>query len=157
MGRRKRRMKNFKLQTPSSREAPSGKLQITGSAAGFGIWRLLFLWSLVFGIWSFVSTPTLALASDDLTLNWTNNLLTLSSPTLPGGKLDIWYLEAFCREGSTGRDWGKTVLPHKTQLVSADPRHLHFRTTVEPDVEMLHDILAGTDEIEIHFELKNNG
>src|SRR2546427_383595 len=75
------------------------------------IWSLVFLWSLEFGVWSLASSPTPVRADDQLTLRWTNNLLTLSSPHLPGGKLDVWYLEAFCRKGSTGRDWGKTVLP----------------------------------------------
>src|SRR6266446_2135639 len=59
------------------------------------IWSLVFLWSLEFGVCSFCCAPASALAADALALRWTNNLLTLSSPHLPGGKLDIWYLEAF--------------------------------------------------------------
>ena len=35
-------------------------------------------------------------AENDLTLNWTNNRLTIFGPTLPGGKLEVLYLEAFC-------------------------------------------------------------
>ena len=92
-----------------------------------------------------------------LSLSWTNNLLTVSGPNVPGSKLDIWYLEAFCRKGATDRDWNQTVLPHKTKLVSADPQHLRFLTTVEPNVEMRHDVRARTDELEFHFELKNRG
>ena len=96
-------------------------------------------------------------AGDALTLNWTNNLLTVSGPDLPGGKLEIFYLEAFCRKGSTHRDWTKTTLPHKTSLVSAEPHHLHLRTLVEPGVEMLHDLRASADEVEFQFELRNHG
>ena len=112
------------------------------------------LWSLGVGVWWVGSALA---ASDGLTLSWTNNLLTISSPSLPGGKLDIWYLEAFCHKGSTHRDWGKTTLPHKTVLLSAEPRHLRFRTTVKPEVEMLHDVRAGDDEVEFQFQFKNLG
>jgi len=41
------------------------------------------------------ATALAADANDDLTLNWTNNLLTVSASALPGGKLEILYLEAF--------------------------------------------------------------
>src|SRR5436853_4116171 len=91
------------------------------------------------------------------TLSWTNNLLTISAPDLPGGKLDVWYLEAFCRTGSTDREWGKTVLPHKTQLLTAQPRHLSFRTMVETNVEVLHEVTTQKDEVELRFELHNRG
>ena len=98
-------------------------------------------------------------AADALTLSWTNNLLTVSGPHLPGQKLDIWYLEAFCRRGSTRRDWRQTTLPHQTKLLSADPagRALSFRTRVEPDVEVLHEIHARADELDFRFEFMNHG
>src|SRR5438874_1688804 len=92
--------------------------------------------------------PSSALSDDSLTLSWTNNLLTISNSNLPGGKLDIWYLEAFCRKGSTHRDWGKTVLPHKTVLTSASSGRLQFRTQVEPDVEVFHSVSVLKDVME---------
>jgi hypothetical protein len=46
---------NTKHQAPNTREAPSPKLQGSVPAAGFGIWCLGFLWSLVFGIWDLSS------------------------------------------------------------------------------------------------------
>ena len=119
--------------------------------------NLRFLLSLGFGSGFFLAAAARAIAENTLALNWTNNLLTISGARLPGGKLDIWYLEAFCRKGSTHRDWAKTVLPHKTILLSSDLRHLRFRTTVEPAVEVLHDVRARTDEVEFQFELKNQG
>jgi hypothetical protein len=112
------------------------------------LWLFLGCWSL-----SFASL----LASDTLALSWTNNLLTISGTNVPGGKLEVWYLEAFCRKGSTHRDWRQTVLPHKTTLVSAAPTLLRFRTRVEPDVEVLHRVEAGTDQVDFEFELQNHG
>ena len=94
-----------------------------------------------------------------LSVGWTNNMLTISGPNIPGGKVDTWYLEAFCRSGSTRRDWRQTTLPHKTELVSADKtgQRLRLRTLVQPNVEVLHDIRAGKDEVDFRLILKNRG
>jgi hypothetical protein len=93
-----------------------------------------------------------------LEISWTNNLLSVTGPTLPGGKLDIWYLEAFCRSGAHQRDWRQTVLPHKTTLVTNDAnRVLRFRTTVQPKIEVDHAVTAGADELDIRFILTNRG
>jgi len=94
-----------------------------------------------------------------LSIAWTNNMLSVSGPDMPGGKVDIWYLEAFCRSGSTRRDWRQTTLPHKTELVSADKhgKRIKLRTAVEPHVEAAHDIRAGKDEVDFRLTLKNRG
>lgn len=98
-------------------------------------------------------------AAPGLTIAWTNNLLTVSGPDLPGGTLEILYLEAFCRSGSTRRDWRQTTLPHRTKLVSAsaDRKRLELLTSVEPNVEALHEVRAGDDEVEFVFRLTNKG
>ena len=96
-------------------------------------------------------------AENQLTLNWTNNLLTISGPTLPGRKLEVWYLEAFCRKGSTHREWTKTVLPHKTQLIAAESNHLFFHTTIEPEVTMIHEVRVGSNGIDFQFTFHNQG
>src|SRR3989442_12996760 len=88
------------------------------------------IWSLTIGLSLLVSASSLATAQESLKLHWTNNLLTISGPDIPGSKLEIWYLEAFCHRGSTHRDWSKTVLPHKTQLISPEPHCRLLATTV---------------------------
>src|SRR5262245_18418379 len=108
MGGREWKMKNFKFQAPNSRETSTSNLQASRARSRFAIWNLMFLWNLGFGIWSFEVKST-ALADENFTLSWTNNLLTISNSDLPSGKLDIWYLEAFCHKGSTHQDWRKTV------------------------------------------------
>jgi hypothetical protein len=94
-----------------------------------------------------------------LAINWTNNMLSVSGPSIPGNKIDIWYLEAFCRSGSTRRDWRQTTIPHKTELVSADKsgKRIKLRTVVEPNVEVAHDIRAGKEEVDFRLTLKNRG
>jgi len=98
-----------------------------------------------------------ASAGEKLLLSWTNNLLTISGDILPAGKLDVWYLEAFCRPGAARQKWDKTVIPHETKLLSATPHQLSFRTMVEPMVEVSHEVRAGEDEVELRFEFKNHG
>ena len=94
-----------------------------------------------------------------LSVTWTNNMLSVSGPGIPGGEIDIWYLEAFCRSGSTRRDWRQTTIPHRTELVSADKKgkRLKLRTVVEPNVQVAHDIRAGKDEVDFRLTLKNRG
>jgi hypothetical protein len=100
----------------------------------------------------------LALPARALEISWTNNLLTVTGANLPGGKLNVWYLEAFCRSGAHDREWGKTTLPHKTVLLTNDSnRALHFRTLVQTNVEVNHVVTAGADEIDFRFTLANRG
>jgi hypothetical protein len=97
------------------------------------------------------------IARAQLSLSWTNNLLTIIGPELPGRFLDVWYLEAFCRRGSTKRDWRQTTFPHKTDLLFTDGTTLKFRTRVQPEVEMMHTVRAGADEVSIEFNFTNHG
>jgi len=91
------------------------------------------------------------------TISWSNNLLVVSDRRLPGGKLEVWYLEAFCRSGAWNRDWRQTTLRHKTSLTSSDPAglRLEFHTWVEPGVEVRHEVQALPDGLELNFELSN--
>lgn len=92
-----------------------------------------------------------------IALSWDRNILTLESPGLPGGRLKIWYLEAFCRRGSTHRQWDQTTIPFKTELVDADPRRrrLRLRTTVDDKVEVRHEIRSGPDHVDFQLEIEN--
>src|SRR5262245_8967259 len=54
-----------------------------------------------------------------LTVGWADNYLTIRGPHLPTGEMRVWYIEAYCRPGSTRRDWKETTIGHKTELVSA--------------------------------------
>ncbi len=60
-------------------------------------------------VWAIIliALPMVAVGSGDREISWTNNLLTISDTRLPGGKLEVWYLEAFCCSGASTREWGK--------------------------------------------------
>jgi hypothetical protein len=88
-----------------------------------------------------------------LMLSWADNYLTIRGPRLPKEGVRVQYLEAYCRPGSTDRDWAETVIKHKTKLISAsDAGHLiKLRCTLEDGVIVTHEITAGEDEV--RFEL----
>ncbi len=102
---------------------------------------------------------TCACRAADLQLGWTNNILSISGPDVPGKKVEVWYLEAFCRHGSTKQSWDKTTIPHRTELVSADQRgqKLKLRTHVDPAVELQHEIRVVEDGVEFQVSIKNTG
>ena len=96
-------------------------------------------------------------AEDGLTLSWSNEILTIAGPDLPGETLDIWYIEAFCRPGSTDRDWNETVIPHHTELVAsaADGHSLHLRSTLDDGVIVDHVITSGEDRVDFQVTATN--
>jgi hypothetical protein len=93
----------------------------------------------------------------ELTLSWERNMLSIRGPALPGGELKVWYLEAFCRPGSTDREWKETVIPHKTTLVEADPenRWLRLKSTLADGVIVDHELKAGSDDVTFRLVATN--
>jgi len=111
--------------------------------------RLLFAAMLVVGC----AVPVMAEEADRrLTLSWEKNYLTIQGD-IPGETVTIMYLEAYCRPGSTDRDWSETVIPHKSELVrrSDDGRVIELRDKLADGVVVNHIIAAGKDEVT--FEL----
>lgn len=119
--------------------------------------RALANFRLLIAVAALIASCLTAVAADGLTVSWTNNLLRISGANVPGGSLEILYLEAFCRSGSTHRDWRQTTLPHRTQLLSAsaDHKQLKLLTKVEPKIEALHEVRAGVDDVEFQFRITN--
>jgi hypothetical protein len=92
-------------------------------------------------------------------LDWKDNRLTLLDPRLPGGRVEIWYLEAFCRTGSTGRRWEETTIPHQTVRTdgSGPGQRLQLKTTVAGGVELLHDLRVVKEGVRFDLRLTNTG
>ena len=92
-----------------------------------------------------------------LSLAWDKEILTIRGEHLPGGAVEVWYIEAFCRPGSTRRDWKQTVIPHKTERVesAADGRLIRLRSRLEDGVVVDHEIRAGRDEVDFRVVATN--
>lgn len=92
-----------------------------------------------------------------LLLAWKDNILTIDGTRVPGQRLEVWYLEAYCRPGSTDRDWRETVIGHTTRLVSAsdDRTHLKLQCRLNDGVVVDHDIRALDDGVEFNLRAHN--
>lgn len=91
-----------------------------------------------------------------LSISWEKNYLTIRGE-FPGDEIKVLYLEAYCRPGSTNRDWGQTVIKHKAELVSAsaDGKRIELRDTLDDGVIVRHVITAGRDEVDFRLEAHN--
>ncbi|MBL8849784.1 MAG: hypothetical protein JNG89_08875, partial [Planctomycetaceae bacterium] len=105
------------------------------------------------------TAPPVALAADPpLKLHWEQDYLTISGPQIPGGDIDVHYLEAYCRAGSTDADWGKhTVVGHTTELIEAadDGTLIKLRCTLKDGVIVDHTITSTADEVDFQIKAHN--
>ena len=85
-----------------------------------------------------------------MTITWKDNYLNIASKTIPGGSMEVLYLEAYCRPGSIDRDWDKTVIGHRAELVEARPdrKEIKLCDRLDDGVVVDHTITAGKDEVE---------
>jgi hypothetical protein len=92
-----------------------------------------------------------------LRIEWKANILTIAGDSIPGGDIKVNYLEAYCRPGSTDRDWRETTIGHTTRLVSADPngRKLELECRLKDGVVVTHTIESTADEIRFIVVAKN--
>lgn len=89
-------------------------------------------------------------------LRWEKNYLTIFGDSIPGKEIQIQYLEAYCRAGSTDADWGKhTVIPHKTRLVEAGPHSVKLHCDVEDGLQVDHEIRSTHDEVDFRIVARN--
>ena len=89
-------------------------------------------------------TRPAAQAARQLAISWEKNYLTIRGD-FPGNEISILYLEAYCRPGSTDREWGQTVIKHTAQLVSnrEDSRVIKLHDELADGVVVDHTITAG--------------
>lgn len=92
----------------------------------------------------------------DLRIDWAKNFLTIKG-AFPGKSIPVNYLEAYCRPGSTDRDWKETVIGHETVLLSAsdDRRRVQLKCTLRDGVIVEHDIVSLGDEIDFRIKATN--
>jgi hypothetical protein len=112
---------------------------------------------LALALYCLAGAPAEAADKPGLRITWADNYLTVRGDDLPGEEMKILYLEAYCRAGSTDRDWHETVVPHRTELVSAteDQREIKLRCTVADGVTVDHVITTSDDEVDFRLTAHN--
>ena len=121
---------------------------------------LLNLGSAVLVLWALSLCRPRCAAADkppSLTLSWAKNYLVIHGTHLPGGELKVQYLEAYCRPGSTDRDWGRTVIGHRTELLTrgTDGKSLKLLCALADGVVVTHEITAANDEVSFRLVANN--
>jgi hypothetical protein len=100
-------------------------------------------------------------AQPELALSFESpHTLIIHGSHLPGGKIRINYLEAYCRAGSTNADWvQQTVIPHRVEsfTLSDDRKSLRIRDILSDGVTVDHTITALGDEIDFRLRAHNPG
>ncbi|MGE5192749.1 MAG: hypothetical protein ACM3U2_09615, partial [Deltaproteobacteria bacterium] len=91
---------------------------------------------------------------DPLEISWSKNFLTIRGK-FPGDEIKIMYLEAYCRPGSTDRDWGQTVIPRKAEQLATDDGSIHLRDTLGDGVVVEHVIRSTADEVDFKVTARN--
>lgn len=100
----------------------------------------------------------MALAEDaGLSIHWKDQFLEVRGERVPGGPIRTHYLEAYCRAGSTDQEWGKTVIRHKSRLVSAseDGKQIELEDLLEDGVIVKHTITADRDSVTFNVVAHN--
>ena len=74
-----------------------------------------------------------------ISIEWKDDILSVFHPSIPGGKIDTWYLEAYCRPGSTDRVWDKTVIGHETKIVLSNKERSELKLRCHlKDLSLIH-------------------
>jgi hypothetical protein len=102
-------------------------------------------------IFAIVVLPGFSRAEETMPLSiaWADKFLTIRGPKVPGEAVRVHYLEAYCRPGSTDRDWKQTIIPHKTEVLNVSPEndYIQLRDTLEDGVTVTHDVRALDGEV----------
>jgi len=108
-------------------------------------------------VFIFLGSPAFGQQDSSMGLTWTDNLLRIHADYLPGGSIEILYLEAFCRPKAHDRDWRETVIPHTTRLLSRSEQgtRLELESRIAPGAIAHHTIESGTDEVSFHIRFTN--
>jgi len=95
-----------------------------------------------------------------LRLSWKNEILSIEGEQVPGKRLSVLYIEAFCRPNSHTTDWGRhTVIPHSTNVVSSNHAgtRLMLRSKLADGVIVDHVITSTVDEVNFRITAYNPG
>ena len=98
-----------------------------------------------------------AAATEPLQLRWGGSVLTISGPQVPGGEIEVRYLEAYCRAGSTEADWGKTVIRHRSELLEANANRtlIRLQDVLDDGLCVTHEIRSTSDEVRFEVTAHN--
>ncbi len=90
-----------------------------------------------------------------LSISWSDEILTIHGDHLPGDSVQVWYIEAFCRNGSHETAWEETVIGHQSKLISASPKEIILENYLDDGMVAHHIISVKNDEIIFDVTISN--
>lgn len=104
-----------------------------------------------------IASATAGDKENGLRLSWAKNILTVHGDHLPDKAVKVWYLEAYCRPGSTDRVWSKTTIGHKTELLEADEdgQRVKLKCLLNDGVTVMHEIRAEQGAVDFRLVAHN--
>lgn len=90
-----------------------------------------------------------------LDCNDKDKILLVTHPLLGGKSLKIWAMEAYCRKGSTYRDWSRTTIEQENEIVSKSPHEIKVKTSLASGVVVNHRFAVVADEILFEATITN--
>ena len=91
-------------------------------------------------------------------MEWQDEMLTIRGDHLPGKTIEIWYLEAYCRDNSHTTHWrDHTVVEHTTRLVSRNDvgTRIELQCKVDDGLIVDHVLTSTHDEVDIRILARN--
>jgi hypothetical protein len=82
-----------------------------------------------------------------ITLDYDQQMLSVTHPLLGDKPLMIHCMEAYCKKGSTHRPWDQTIIAQKNTIISKSPHEIKVRTSLASGVEVMHRFAVVADEI----------
>ena len=73
-------------------------------------------------------------------------ILTITHPLL-AEPVQIWCMEAYCKKGSTHRNWEETTIAQKNTLLEKKEYEIIIKSVVDDCVEVTHRFAVVSDEI----------
>jgi hypothetical protein len=90
-----------------------------------------------------------------LDYNINDKILLVKHPLLGEKPLKIWAMEAYCRKGSTCRNWSETTIEQKNEVVSKSPHQIKVRTSLASGAQVQHRFAVVADEILFESTITN--
>lgn len=93
----------------------------------------------------------------ELSVSWADRMLVIEGEGVPGEKIEVWYLEAYCKPGAHQRAWEETVIPHESTLVERDPdgKRIRLKDVLADGVVVEHEIVGGKGEVGFTVTARN--
>lgn len=94
-----------------------------------------------------------------VTIRWHDRMLTISPKRIAPMEIQVWYIEAYVRSGSTDQAWEESTLPQRMTLLESDPvgQRLLIESVVAEDVIGRHEIRVVGDTVRFDVVFENRG